>query len=493
MEYEPVIGLEFHAQLRTRSKQYCDCQSVNAHLLSEANKHVCPVCLGHPGVLPVLNRESVVLAMMFGLRVKGNIAQRSIFARKHYFYPDLPKGYQITQYQTPLVSGGELEYRDGGNTKTAQLLRAHLEEDTAKIFYQQSGGLLLDYNRAGIPLLEIVTKPCFTSAAEAVAFADELRKVLRELSVSDASMEDGSFRCEPNISVRPKGSNELRTKTEVKNLNSFATMRKALEAEYSRQAALYEAGQEVVPCTSRWDDKDCRTIPMRKKETQADYRYFDEPDLPPLVLDEAMSVEALARYSKTMVCVSYQGKMHNFPVGTARLTDFLFSELGLQERDAVLLAEDRASLELLLTASAGTREYMTVAGIVLNEIRPALLANPALGGELDLAKVASELSGLILGKKTSYSQMKTVFAEVLSTSCSVDDAYMKLGFDEVIGSDSLAAICTKVIEANEKAVTDIRKGKLAALQVLVGQVMKETKGKAKPDEAAAELKKQIGI
>lgn len=493
MEYEPVIGLEFHAQLKTRSKQYCACPSVNAHLLSEANKHVCPVCLGHPGVLPVLNRESVVLAIMFGLRVKGNVAQRSIFARKQYFYPDLPKGYQITQYQTPLVSGGELEYRAGGQAKTAVLSRAHLEEDTAKIFYQPGGGLLLDFNRAGIPLLEIVTKPCFTSASEAVAFADELRKVLRELGVSDASMEDGSFRCEPNISVRPKGCSELRTKTEVKNLNSFATMRKALEAEFSRQVALYEAGEEVVPCTSRWDDKECRTIPMRRKETQADYRYFDEPDLPPLVLDEALNDEASGRYGNTVVSINYQRQERKFPVGTSMLTDFLFSELGLQERDALLLAEDRESLGIVISAGADTGDYITTAGIVLNEIRPALQANPALGGELDLAKVASELSRLILGKKASYSQMKAVFAEVLSTSCSVGDAFNKLGYSEQLGGDSLVAVCANVIKANEKAVTDIRKGKLAALQVLVGQVMKETKGKAKPDEAATEIKKQIGI
>jgi aspartyl-tRNA(Asn)/glutamyl-tRNA(Gln) amidotransferase subunit B len=493
MEYEPVIGLEFHAQLKTSSKQYCACQSVNAHLLSEANKHVCPVCLGHPGVLPVLNRESVVLAMMFGLRVRGNIAQRSIFARKQYFYPDLPKGYQITQYQTPLVSGGELEYRVGSKAKTAQLSRAHLEEDTAKIFYRQGGGLLLDYNRAGIPLLEIVTKPCFTGAEDAVAFANELRKVLRELGVSEASMEDGSFRCEPNISVRPKGSSELRTKTEVKNLNSFATMRKALEAEYSRQVALYEAGEEVVPCTSRWDDKDCRTVPMRRKETQADYRYFDEPDLPPLVLDEALNDEASDRYNQTLVSINYQGKKREFPVGTAMLADFIHLELGLPERDAVLLAEDHVSLELVLGASAETGDYVIVAGIVLNEIRPALSANPALSEKMNLTIITSELSRLILSKKTSYSQMKTVFAEVLSASCSVSDAFKILGYNEQLGGDSLVAVCTKVIEANERAVSDIRKGKLAALQVLVGQVMKETRGKAKPDEAAAELKSQLGI
>jgi aspartyl-tRNA(Asn)/glutamyl-tRNA(Gln) amidotransferase subunit B len=493
MDYEPVIGLEFHAQLKTNSKQYCSCYSVNAHQLSEANKHVCPVCLGHPGVLPVLNRESVVLAMIFGLRVNGNIAQRSIFARKQYFYPDLPKGYQITQYQTPLVSGGELEYRADGITKTALLSRAHLEEDTAKIFYQLDGGLLLDFNRAGIPLLEIVTNPCFISADEAVAFANELRKVLRELGVSEASMEDGSFRCEPNISVRPKGCDELRTKTEVKNLNSFATIKKALEAEYSRQTALYEAGEEVIPCTSRWDETVCRTIPMRRKETQADYRYFDEPDLPPLVLDEELNGEASDRYSKTIVSIDYHGEEREFPVGTAKLADFLYSKLSLQERDAVLLAEDRVSLELVLGAGADTGDYITMSGIVLNEIRPALLADPHLGEKMDLTKVVSELSRLILSKKASYSQMKIVFAEVLSTTCSVGDAYVKLGYNVQLGGDSLVAVCAKVIESNEKAVSDIRKGKLVALQVLVGQVMKETKGKAKPEEAAAELKRQIEL
>ncbi len=492
MEYEPVIGLEFHAQLKTRSKQFCGCKAENIHELAEANKNICPVCLGHPGVLPVLNGESVLLAMMFGLRANGEIAERSIFARKQYFYPDLPKGYQITQYQTPLVSGGELTYREGGEAKAASLLRAHLEEDTAKIFYQPDGGLLLDFNRAGIPLLEIVTRPCFTSAFEAVVFADELRGILRAMGVSEASMEDGSFRCEPNISVRPKGTTELRTKTEVKNLNSFAIMRKALESEFTRQVGLYEAKELVLPCTMRWDEATARTVPMRLKETQADYRYFDEPDLPPLVLDKRLFGEAQARYDKSFVTLSFRGGERRFPAGTACLVGFLHDELSLQERDAILLAEDYELLRLVLDSGHETGDYGTAAGIVLNELRPALLAHPELR-ERSYSKHVKELCSMLQAKKVNYGQVKAVLSGVLATGCTVEETYCKLGFDRQVGGDALKIVCSEVIASNEKAVLDIRNGKSAALQVLVGQVIKATQGKAKPNEALAELKEQLGL
>jgi aspartyl-tRNA(Asn)/glutamyl-tRNA(Gln) amidotransferase subunit B len=492
MEYEPVIALEIHAHIRTRSKQFCRCPAANTRELAEANKYVCPVCLGHPGVLPVLNEESVILAMAFGMRIGAEIAQRSIFARKHYFYPDLPKGYQITQYKTPLVSSGELEYRENGTIKTAKLQRAHLEEDTAKIFYQADGGVMLDYNRAGIPLLEIVTEPCFKSASEAVAFAEELRKVLKEMGVSEASMEDGSFRCEPNISVRPVGEAELRTKTEVKNLNSFAIIRKALDSEYHRQVALYKAGECVQPCTMRWDEGQGRTIPMRSKETQADYRYFDEPDLPPLLIEDEQLNEAKSRYGRSSVAISYRGDERRFLAGSARLVDFLSLELSLHERDAMILVENRDLLELLLSSGQVTNDYSTVAGIILNELRPTLVAHPELRGRIDAGGI-TELGKLLQARKLSYGQMKAVLNEVLTTGCTVGEAYKKLGFDQQVGGGDLTDACAKVIASNEKAVADIRKGKSAALQVLVGQVMKVTRGKAKPEEAVTELKKQLGL
>jgi aspartyl-tRNA(Asn)/glutamyl-tRNA(Gln) amidotransferase subunit B len=490
MEYEPVIGLEIHAHIKTRSKQFCRCPAVNTRELAEANKHVCPVCLGHPGVLPVLNEESVILAMAFGMAIGAEIAQRSIFARKHYFYPDLPKGYQITQYKTPLVSGGELEYRESGVIKAAKLQRAHLEEDTAKIFYQADGGVMLDYNRAGIPLLEIVTEPCFKSASEAVAFAEELRKVLKEMGVSEASMEDGSFRCEPNISVRPVGETELRTKTEVKNLNSFAIIRKALDSEYHRQVSLYEAGGCVQPCTMRWDEGQGRTIPMRSKETQADYRYFDEPDLPPLILDEQHYKVALNRYESSLLDLSFNGEKRRFPAGTARIVEFLISELSLSEADAALSTEDRQLMRLIL--SGGPGDYVAVTRFLINEVRPAIIADPSLRPRLDSGDIL-ELIKMLQRQEVSYGQMKEMLKVIFVSGCKVGEAYVKLGFDQQVGGSDLADACAKVIESSEKAVADIRKGKSVALQVLVGQVMKATHGKAKPEEAVAELKKQLGL
>ncbi|OGK09031.1 MAG: hypothetical protein A2Y63_06365, partial [Candidatus Riflebacteria bacterium RBG_13_59_9] len=477
MEYEAVIALEIHAHLKTRSKQYCRCQAVNTREMVEANHYVCPVCLGHPGVLPVLNRESVVLAMMLGLRLNGDIAQHSIFARKHYFYPDLPKGYQITQYQTPLVSRGKLDYLLDGEMRTAELERAHLEEDTAKIFYQDDGSILLDYNRAGIPLLEIVTKPVFRNAREAVAFAEELRNVLRKLGVSSASMEEGSFRIEPNISVRPMGSDELRTKCEIKNLNSFAVIRKALEAEIARQSSLYEEGDDVQHCTLRWDEEHARTVPMRIKETQADYRYFDEPDLPPLVLTDDDFTEARKRYEDAMLTLQWEGKEHRFAPGTAQLTRFFLDNTDLRESEIALLLDDEETLRLLLASYELSGAFRECANWVLMEYRPR---RAEAEGSIKPQHIA-DIVALRADAKLNSTQAKEVFGLCFERGISAADAVSQLGFDQAVSESDLQDICAQVIAGNDKIVADIRKGKEQAVRALLGQVMKLTRGKAKPD------------
>jgi aspartyl-tRNA(Asn)/glutamyl-tRNA(Gln) amidotransferase subunit B len=489
MEYEAVIALEIHAHLKTARKQYCDCPAVVTRELAEANRYVCPVCLGHPGVLPVLNRESVILAMMLGLRLGADIARHSIFARKHYFYPDLPKGYQITQYQTPLVAGGELSYLVDGEMRAAQLERAHLEEDTAKIFYQDDGSILLDYNRAGVPLLEIVTEPVFRSAAEAVAYAEELRQVLRRLGVSDASMEEGSFRCEPNISVRPLGSDELRTKCEIKNLNSFAVIRKALDAEVARQIALYEAGGEVKHCTLRWDEDGAATVPMRIKETQADYRYFDEPDLPPLILTDDDFAEARARYEETMYSLHWEGEEHLFAPGTAQLARFLRDNTDLRDDEVSLLLDDEEALRLLLASNELCGAFRECANWVLMEYRPRRAETE---GRITPQHIADIVALRAEGKLNS-TQAKEVFALCFERGISAADAVSERGFDKAVSESDLQEICAQVIADSEKIVADIRKGKQQAVRALLGQVMKRTRGKAKPDAAMAELKRQLGI
>ncbi|MCD6282638.1 Asp-tRNA(Asn)/Glu-tRNA(Gln) amidotransferase subunit GatB [bacterium] len=489
MEYEAVIALEIHAHLKTARKQYCDCPVVNTRELADANRYVCPVCLGHPGVLPVLNRESVILAMMLGIRLHADIARHSIFARKHYFYPDLPKGYQITQYQTPLVEGGELEFLVDGEMRTAQLERAHLEEDTAKIFYQDDGSILLDYNRAGVPLLEIVTKPVFRSAAEAVAYAEELRQVLRKLGVSDANMEEGSFRCEPNISVRPVGSDELRTKCEIKNLNSFAVIRKSLDAEIARQIALYEDDGEVQHCTLRWDEEHARTVPMRIKETQADYRYFDEPDLPPLVLTDDDFAEARRRYESAMFTLEWDGKEHRFAPGTARLTRFFLDNTELRESEVAVLLEDEDALRLLFASNEISGAFRECANWVLMEYRPR---RAEAEGNITPQHIA-DIVALRADAKLNSTQAKEVFALCFERGISASDAVSELGFDQVVSESDLQEICAQVIADNDKIIADIRKGKEQAVRALLGQVMKLTRGKAKPDEALAELKRQLGM
>jgi len=375
-DYEAVIGLEIHAQVSTQSKQYCRCASVNPREIAEANQHICPVCLGHPGVLPVLNRESVLRALTLGARLGSQTTTRSIFARKNYFYPDLPKGYQITQYQTPLLSGGRLEFVLDGEMHSTELERAHLEEDTAKIFYLPSGEVYLDYNRSGIPLLEIVTRPTIHSPEEAVAFLEELRQVLRRLGISQASMEEGNFRCEPNISVRPRGSSELRTKTEVKNLNSYATLSKALSYEIERQTEVWESGGEVAAQTLRWDDAAQRTVPMRVKETQADYRYFDEPDLPPLVVRNEETEEARRRAEDASVTIRWKGQEVRFPAGMAHAMAFVEGETELREVESRLLATEPELLRLFAETVELSGKVQQSANWVLQEYRPRTQVEP---------------------------------------------------------------------------------------------------------------------
>ncbi|OPX23136.1 MAG: glutaminyl-tRNA synthase (glutamine-hydrolyzing) subunit B [Planctomycetales bacterium 4484_113] len=488
-EYEAVIGLETHAQIRTRSKQFCRCAAVNTREIAEANQHICPVCLGHPGVLPVLNRESVLQALALGVRVGSEIARRSIFARKNYFYPDLPKGYQITQYQTPLLAGGRLEYFFDGEVRIAELERAHLEEDTAKIFYLPSGEVFLDYNRAGIPLLEIVTRPMFHSPAEAVAFLEELRLVLRQLGISHASMEEGNFRCEPNVSVRPRGSDELRTKTEIKNLNSYATLMKALSYEIERQQVVWESGSEVAAQTLRWDEAAARTVPMRVKETQADYRYFDEPDLPPLVVEEAELAEARRRTEAAGHVIQWAGEEKRFPSGTAHLTAFLCLQGGLREEDARLLSAEPDSLALFAETVGLTGKVREAANWVLQEYRPRVRGER---GKITARQLGDLINARAAGEIGS-SQAKEVFALVFGSGKSVTEAIAELGFDTKVAEQELVQVCADVIAANPKVVADIRRGKHAAVRALVGGVMKQTHGNADPRAAEAELKRQLEL
>jgi len=488
VNFEAVIGVEIHVQIKTKRKQFCGCPAVVTREIAEANKYICPICLGHPGVLPVLNRESVNKVLVLGARLGSQVSRRSIFARKNYFYPDLPKGYQITQYHTPLLLYGEVDYFFDGEIRKATLERAHLEEDTAKIFYLDDG-VYLDYNRAGIPLLEIVTAPCFSSSREVVAFLDELRFILKALEISDANMEEGNFRCEPNISVRPAGSVELLTKTEIKNLNSFATLVKALDYEIERQTRIWQEGGRVEHTTLRWDEAESRTVPMRAKETQADYRYFDEPDLPPLVVSEEEIEKAHKFVSSRETTVLWKGNKVTFPPGRAKVISFLLSEVGLSLQDAEILASERYYLQLFMQVAEVSGDVRESVNWVLQEYRPkALQARASVPAEQ-----IAEIIRLKKAKALTTAQARDVLAVALKSGKSVKQIVSELGYGVKISGEELENICKKVIDSNEKVVADILRGKVAAISVLVGGVMRETKGSADPLQVENELKRLLNL
>lgn len=472
-KWETVIGLEVHVQLLTASKMYCACAVAETQELAQANQHVCPICLGHPGTLPRPNRQAVVRALSFALKVGASAAERSVFARKNYFYPDLPKGYQISQFDLPLCRGGEIPYWHEGQVRRARLVRAHLEEDTAKLFHLPDGTAALDYNRGGVALLEIVSEPCFESGADCVSYLDELRSLLRRLRISEAAMESGNMRCEPNVSVRPVGSSELRTKTEIKNLNSFQTLRKAVEAEAQRQIALYESGGEVYQATMRFDLERGETIPMRRKETADDYRYFDDPDIPPLLLSPSLFDDA----------------RHELRSSSFEDRQAMVLQDGLSAQAAATLADDETLHRFYRACCADGHEPKTVANWVTGELT-RLMRETAL--HIEPGHLSDLLAALGRGELT-LPQAKEIFASVYASGRSVAAVIEEAGYGQRASGSELREICQQVIDANAKIVGDIKGGKLTALQALIGQVMKLTRGSASPDEAKALLSELLGL
>ena len=468
--WEAVIGLEVHTQASTASKMYCGCAVVNTTELGDANRHVCPVCLGHPGTLPRPNRQAIVRALTLARKLGCTINERNVFARKNYFYPDLPKGYQISQFDLPLATGGVVQYWHNAERRVARLTRIHLEEDTAKLFHQDDGSAILDYNRSGVPLIEIVSEPDFRDPYECVSYLDELRSLLRRLGVSDAAMESGNFRCEPNISVRPQGSSELRTKTEVKNLNSFATLRRAVDAEIERQIALYERGDEVQQATLRYDEVRGITIPMRVKESADDYRYFDDPDIPPLLISAKLLAEA-----------EEQVRASGF-----ELRQLMVEEDGLSHELASILAADRTLHRFYRLTCKDGLEPRVVANWVTGDFKRLLGEAPL---KIEPGTLSAVLQRLEAGKLNNV-QARAVFEAAYRTGKSLDAVIEEQGLDGGAAVD-LERICFEAISANPKVVADIRGGKTAAVQVLVGHVLRETKGAASPQDARALLLKLL--
>jgi aspartyl-tRNA(Asn)/glutamyl-tRNA(Gln) amidotransferase subunit B len=471
-QWETVIGLEVHAQLITESKMYCSCRSRNTTELTDANKHVCPVCLGHPGTLPRPNRQAVVRALTLAAKLGSSVASRNVFARKNYFYPDLPKGYQISQYEMPLARAGSVSFWHGTEKKEVHLVRMHLEEDTAKLFHQPDGTAILDYNRAGVPLLEIVTQPEFRAADECVAYLEELRSLLQRLGVSEAAMESGNFRCEPNVSVRPVGSDELRTKTELKNLNSFNTLRRAIVAEAERQRIVYERGGEVHQATLRYDEKRGCTVEMRRKETADDYRYFDDPDIPPLQVTADLKAEA----GRSVRASAFE------------LRQLMVEEDGISHEMAASIAGDSVLHHFYRQACQDGAVPEEVAKWVTGDLVRLIRSGPVKIEPGALSYVIKQVAT----RQLTLPQARQVFEQAYQSGRSCEAIITELGFTAADELD-LEQICSEVIAENPRVVGDIKGGKHNAVQVLLGGVMKKTRGAADPQETRAKLLKMLGM
>jgi len=477
VQYEPVIGLEIHAQLQTRTKIFCGCSTAFG---APPNSHVCPVCLGMPGALPVLNRATVDYAIKAALALGCDIQPLSVFARKNYFYPDLPKGYQISQYERPLALRGGLDISVEGRTKRVGLTRIHMEEDAGKSLHEgfpdSDRRTYIDYNRSGVPLIEIVTEPDMRSAAEAAEFFERLRDILVWLGVNDGNMEEGSLRCDANVSVRPAGQETFGTKAEVKNLNSFRYLEKALEYEIARQIDLLESGSRVVQETRLWDSSGGRTLSMRSKEEAHDYRYFPEPDLPPLVVDEAR----IAAVKQTMPELP-EARRHR-----------LVAAYGLPAYDAGVLTSSSGLADYFEKVAAVSRNAKAASNWVMGELLRKVKERGADVAQVPLRPEA--LAGLIslVDRGTiSNAIAKEVFAKMYDTGRSAEDIVAAEGLAQNSDEGALLGIIRDVIARNADAVAQYRAGQQKTFGFLVGQVMKGSGGKANPKLANELLKREL--
>jgi len=485
MKFEPVIGLEVHAELQTKSKMFCSCAVVD-NTVAGPNVAVCPVCSGMPGTLPVVNQRAVEYALRVALALGCEINYTSIFARKNYFYPDLPKGYQISQYETPLAVNGKLVIKTSNGKKTVRVRRVHLEEDTGKLTHVEGGDgdrahpySLLDLNRAGVPLLEIVSEPDMRSVEEARAYAETLREILRYLEVNSGDMEKGVIRFESNVSVRPAGTEEFNTRVEIKNLNSFRALERASEFEIERQGKVLAAGGTIEQETLGWNDAAETTYSQRSKEDAHDYRYFPEPDLPPLVVEEEWVEQIRAGLPE---------------LPQARFQRFI-DEYGLTEYAAGVLVAERAVADYFEAAlKPGKVSPKSVANWVVGDLFSA--ANQA-GETVSESKVGPEaLAGLVElvdGGVINQTTGKDVLAEMYKTGKRAGEIVEAKGLKQVSDLDFIAGIVAETLAGNPKEVESFKAGKTSVVNFLFGHAMKKASGKANPAVVKAELERQLGL
>lgn len=458
---EPVIGLEVHLQLQTETKLFCSCKNEYG---AEPNTNVCPVCLGHPGTLPVLNWKAVEMAVKMALALNCKINLFSLFERKNYFYPDLPKGYQITQYRYPLAENGFVEIEIKGKRKKIRVKRLHLEEDAGKLIHSEGGKSLVDFNRCGVPLVEIVSEPDINSPEEAVAYLTAIKQIAQYVEVSDADMEKGNLRCDANVSLRPAGSEELGVKTEVKNLNSFRFLQKALSYEIERQRDLLAKGERIEMDTRSWDEKRGITFSMRSKEEAHDYRYFPEPDLPPLILTEKFVEEVRA----------------SLPELPFRRKERFVSQYGLDRNMASVLTSEKSLADYFEKGAELYKDYKKLSNWIASELlRYAKELKKEVRELVEVGKLVKLLQTIDHGRVSSRAA-KEVLEEMVKTGKDPDVIIKEKGLEQISDEEELKKIVKKIIEANPKQVEQYKKGKKGIIGFFVGQVMKETRGKANP-------------
>jgi aspartyl-tRNA(Asn)/glutamyl-tRNA(Gln) amidotransferase subunit B len=475
--YEAVIGIEVHCQLKTASKMFCACST--AYDGARPNSHVCPVCLGLPGALPVINRRAVELVLATGAAIGASTPDATRWDRKNYFYPDLPKGYQISQYDLPLASAGSLTFETSAGPVTARVTRAHLEEDTAKLVHGEGPAgeriSLVDFNRSGAPLMEVVSEPDLRTAEQARRYAEELQLLLRTIGASDADMERGQLRVEANVSLRVRGTVAFGTRVEVKNMNSFRSVERAVDFEIERQAAILDAGETLRMETRGWSDDRGETYHMRSKETSDDYRYFPEPDLPPLRVDAAWLAEI-------------RSELPELPAARrARYQE----ALGLSAYDAAVLTADADAgrlFEATLAAAPGL-EPKPVANWVTGDY---LRIRNAADGPVRVDPAAlGELVRLVADGSINRGSAREVLDAHTETGDAIDVIVARLGVRQISDAGALAGIVDEVLAANPAAVADVRAGKEQAIRFLVGQVMRATRGQANAEVAQAAIRERL--
>ena len=464
-KYEPVIGLEIHAELMTKSKMFCGCKVVDS-VEAEPNTAVCPVCLGMPGMLPVINRQAVEYSMKVALAFNCTIQHHNIFARKNYFYPDLPKSYQISQYELPIGLNGWLDIElESGETKRIRIRRVHMEEDTGKLTHIDGGGSLVDYNRSSVPLLEIVSEPDIRSGEEARAYAVKVRQILRYLGVNSGDLEKGVFRVEPNISIRPVGSSEFGKRTELKNLNSFRVLADGTAFEIARQSKILDAGGEVVQETRGWHDTKRITFSQRTKEEAEDYRYFPEPDLPPLSISDEWIAEVKATLPELP-----DAKVKRYQ-----------SDYGLSAYDAKVLTDEKAVGEWFDTAVSAGSDPKTIANWMINQLFSLMNEHKQSISDIQVTPASLiELLTLVSKQTINNNTAKDVLAEMFTTGQSANAIVEAKGLAQISDESAIVDIIVQILDENSAQVEKYLGGQDKLRGWFVGQAMKATRGKANP-------------